>query len=93
MLAAGDPTRVDEMRAVAERWGCAYMVGLHPWWADVPEADALLVRLETMPLPHGLGECGLDHVRARDPGGRARQLTALRVQLAIAARRNLPPHV
>ncbi len=78
------------MVQVAREHGCAWMIGLHPWWADSPLADSLLERLEEEPLPHGLGECGLDYVRARDPHARERQIAALRRQLAIAVEREIP---
>ena len=78
------------MVQVAKEHGCGWMVGVHPWWAESPSVDRLLERLQELPLPHGLGECGLDYARARTPTARERQHDVLRRQLVVAAERDLP---
>lgn len=73
-----------------------WIAGLHPWWVDratPPAIDAALAALEAQLAaggPVGVGECGLDHARARTDEGRARQAAALQAQLDLARAHDLP---
>ncbi|BDU73313.1 TatD family hydrolase [Mesoterricola silvestris] len=64
------------------------MAGLHPWYVD-SASPTWAARLEAaFDAGAGAGECGLDFSDGRPP--RAAQEAALRVQLDLALRRDLP---
>lgn len=64
------------------------MAGLHPWHVDTA-APGWVARLEAaFDAGAGAGECGLDFSDGRPP--RELQESALRIQLALAIRRDLP---
>ncbi len=93
VLCAADPARWDQLVATADRLGLPWTLGVHPWWcADLtPEAhDALLADLAARPTPHGVGETGLDHGRARTEAARALQEHSLRAHLRLARARDVP---
>lgn len=92
-IAGADPAHWDRVVRVAAEIGAVATLGLHPWWAgDLSETaiDGIVARLAGALGSTGLGECGLDHHRARDEGARARQRHALRAQLALARERDVP---
>lgn len=76
--------------------GGGWVAGLHPWWVDSAsplDVAAGLTSLEARLVlggPVGVGECGLDHARARTSGARARQLAALAAQLTLACTHDRP---
>ncbi len=91
-IAGAAPEHWGRARAVADAIGAILTLGVHPWWVPALGPDALaeaLRALETARMD-GLGECGLDHHRAREPDARATQRDVLRAQLAIARDRDLP---
>jgi TatD DNase family protein len=90
VIAAADPADQSRLRRIARETGCAWVVGVHPWWAQ--DADALdhVRALAGMQHAHGIGECGLDFRRAGTEAARERQRVVLRPQLALAAERRLP---
>ena len=92
-VAGADPTQWDRLEEIVSRHGGLALLGVHPWWAADLDPSALSPFLEDLarrPLAHGLGECGLDHHRSRDPASRARQRHAFRAQLALARERDVP---
>lgn len=92
-LAGADPADWERLVTIATAHGGVWQLGLHPWWAqdlDDGAQDAHLRRLERMLGPHGLGETGLDGMRARSSTQRARQERAFTRQVAIARSRDLP---
>ena len=85
-LAAGDPVRLPELVALADRWGLAWCVGTHPWWVgEDTSLDAVRERLERYDPPI-VGEMGLDRRR----GAWETQRAAFALQLAWAAERDRP---
>lgn len=93
VVAGAAPADWDRVEAVGRATGAAWTLGVHPWWlADLDEAAlaAALADLEARPTPHGIGETGLDHARARTPEDRRRQRDVLRAHLALARDRDVP---
>lgn len=93
VLAGADPDDADRVAAVATALGAPYTLGVHPWWLaelDDARADAALAAIAARPTPHGVGETGLDHARARTDEARARQVRLLRAHLALARERDVP---
>ncbi|MCB9664592.1 MAG: TatD family hydrolase [Alphaproteobacteria bacterium] len=93
VIAAADPRDWDRVEAVATSLGLAWTLGVHPWWVPELDADARAAALQALaarPTPHGIGETGLDHHRARTPEARAAQLDLLRAHLALARERDVP---
>lgn len=93
VLCAADPGDWDRVQATGEALGVPWTLGLHPWWVTAlseRQIGACLARLAARPTPHGLGETGLDHHRARDPAARDLQLRATADHLALAAERGVP---
>jgi TatD DNase family protein len=93
VLCAADPAAWDNVVATAQHLGQPWTLGVHPWWcADLtPDAhDALFAALAARPTPHGVGETGLDHGRARTDAARALQDHSLRAHLRLARARDVP---
>ena len=95
VVAGLGPADWEGLRASAPQDG-GWLAGLHPWWVDTAPAPALRAALDALADvlasgdPIGVGECGLDHARARTPAARARQLEALGAQLGLARAHALP---
>jgi TatD DNase family protein len=92
VVAAADPERWSEGQALGARIGATVVLGVHPWDAGSlgdQEGLRLLAALRALPMV-GVGEIGLDALRARDDASRARQRRWYRDQLAIARERALP---
>jgi TatD DNase family protein len=92
VMAAADPERWSEAQALGARIGATVVFGVHPWDAgalDEQDGLRLLAELRARPMV-GVGEIGLDALRARDDASRARQLRWYRDQLAVARERALP---
>lgn len=86
-----------QWRAVLERFGedlrCDIALGLHPWWSGKVSDDAYqeqLIGLLAHPAVVALGEVGLDHLRHRSEGERARAMEVFRWQVGLAVERGLP---
>lgn len=93
VIASADPVDWDRVQAVGEAHALPWVLGLHPWWgASMDDAaystwhEALAARA----TPWGIGETGLDHLRATTPDARARQVESLRFHLALARDRDVP---
>ncbi len=87
VLAAGDPARWAQLRAVALAHELPFAVGVHPWWPDRTALDALPGAL------HGacaLGETGLDFHRASTATERSSQEHLYEAQLQLAVQHELP---
>lgn len=92
-VAGADPEDWDRVARVAADTGGVAALGVHPWWAAELDDAALARHLDDLGRRTELcaiGETGLDHVRARTPAARARQLAALEAHVALARRRDLP---
>jgi TatD DNase family protein len=92
-LAGADPGRWQRLLEIAVEHGLVAILGLHPWWVDTLDDDAIdaaLARLPDLLTHHGLGELGLDRHRARDDAALARQRRVFHHQLALAIDRELP---
>jgi len=97
-LAGYGPLEWDEQIRIAGmysrfRWWRSF--GLHPWWIssqkDERKVDeALHLLKQRISEAHGVGECGLDFSRTRDPGRRNLQIRVLREQIMLAAEQHLP---
>jgi TatD DNase family protein len=97
VVAAVDPDGSARARALRGTPGVAVhaCAGLHPWWVDRLDDDALdaaLARLEAelTGAEVAIGECGLDGVSVKRGGDAARQERALGAQLDLACARGLP---
>jgi len=93
VVCAADPARWDHTVAIAEAHGLRWTLGLHPWWeAELsdPDVDRILDDLARRDTPHGIGETGLDHARARTPEARHRQERVTAAHLALARERQVP---
>lgn len=92
VLPGTDPDAWDRTTRLARQLGSWVVLGVHPWdTASVDEAriaawvDDLAAR-----NPDGIGEIGLDALRAPDDAARARQRRWFRAQLAVARAKDLP---
>lgn len=84
-LAAGDPAELDTLVELAREHGLHLALGIHPWWAHTVDVEAILERIDALPLD-AVGEVGLDRLRG-DPVAQER---SVRLQVAWAQRRDLP---
>lgn len=92
ILAGSDHDRWDHTAQVADATGGHAIFGVHPWETPHLEVSALRPYLDDLarrPMV-GLGEIGLDALRARTPAERTNQRDGLRAQLALARARDLP---
>lgn len=90
VIAGADPAHWPRVIATAAATGGIAVLGLHPWWVEKADVDAVLADLADALTPDGLGECGLDYARARRDADRDAQRKALRPQLALARERDVP---
>jgi len=99
VLAAADPAQWPELQTCAQRLartpgcGAALCLGVHPWWVDGLEPQAIAERIESLaehPDIDGIGETGLDFARARGDAARNTQRMAFQWHLELAHHRNLP---
>lgn len=93
VVAGSDPGRWSRLREVAEAWGQPWTLGVHPWWLaglTPDQAWARVHELAGLPTPWGIGETGLDHLRARTDDARALQAEVFRAHLALARERDVP---
>lgn len=93
VIAGADPVDAERVERTATALGVPWTVGVHPWWlADLDDeaADRAFASIAARSTPHGIGETGLDHARARTDPARARQLRLFRAHLALARERNVP---
>ena len=94
VVSGADPEHWDRVVDVARDWGAVAVLGLHPWWTDLTPRTlhttltGLKERLAT--CAEGVGEIGLDRVRATTDLQWERQQHALRAQLEIAVDFELP---
>jgi len=88
VVPSSDPRRWGAVRAVAERFGSWFAVGVHPWFVDQPWTPAELTAASRG--AHAIGETGLDYVSAQAGGERRRQREALDVHLQLAADTDRP---
>ncbi len=93
VLCAADPHDWDRLERVATALGQPFTLGLHPWWEVGLSDEAVqgwLDALSARPTPHGIGETGIDALKARTDAARARQRRTLRAHLALARERRVP---
>ena len=63
------------------------LLGIHPWWAHQMTSETRRQHLDWLAQQtniHGIGEIGLDYVRAKTPNDRKIQQRVLEEQLALA---------
>lgn len=91
VLAGYDSQRREVARDLAERPGIGATAGLHPWAID-DEFETQIDALEQLDWAGfcGIGELGLDWIRATSDHDRERQIAVFRRQLGIARDLNLP---
>jgi TatD DNase family protein len=92
VIAAADPAHWSRIDAVCNAFGGIACHGVHPWWIARLDDTALashIAALETWET-RGIGETGLDWVRATTDRQRERQLQSFRHHIDIAQRRQLP---
>jgi TatD DNase family protein len=93
VIAGAHPADWDRVVATAEALGAAWTLGVHPWHLVDLGPDAVRAWTEALasrPTPHGIGETGLDHARAKDEAARRLQREAFRAHLALARERDVP---
>ena len=93
VIAGADPDRWDDVQHTAAATGGVWVLGVHPWWIPDLDDPALARHLEALaarPTPHGIGETGLDHARARTLAARTRQADAFVAHLDLARDRDVP---
>ena len=87
VIAATEPKHWDRVIRIARETGGTPLLGIHPWWAQEYSTEQLqshLAALSNRCPRHGLGEIGLDYVRARPGEERDQQMRVFRAQLALA---------
>ena len=94
VISGADPHHWARVVQVAQVCGAFPVLGLHPWWTDLePTAlDRSIAELteRLTASVHGVGEIGLDRIRATTDRQWQRQQRALQVQLELAGRLDLP---
>lgn len=89
-VCGADPARWRLTLEVARRYGGVAFAGIHPWVvADIGDVEEALSRLRDLDVD-GIGELGLDRLRAADDDAWERQRAVFRAQLALARQRDLP---
>ncbi|MCB9688581.1 MAG: TatD family hydrolase [Alphaproteobacteria bacterium] len=89
-ICAADPSRWRIAVDLARRYGATVFAGIHPW--AVATTDDVAGALRTIPElgVDGIGELGLDRLRAADDAAWQRQREVFRAQLALARELELP---
>jgi TatD DNase family protein len=92
VIAGANPKHWDRVVATARSCGALAVLGIHPWWTnDTPEdLERALAELPHRLTRHGMGEIGLDRMRAKDPTQWDRQQAFLKAQLDLAVQLDTP---
>ena len=92
VIAATTPSNWRRVLDVAKSTKGTPLLGVHPWWAhQFHESEVIRLLQSIQPLGiSGIGEVGLDYVRATTPEQRHHQQRIFEVQLVYAREHNLP---